>query len=45
MTRPDTPNGRERIVCGLEAFAAHVFDLASGEVTMTMQHGRIEVGA
>ncbi len=30
---------------GLEAFAAHVLDLASGEVTMTMQHGRIEVGA
>lgn len=30
---------------GLDAFAAHVLDTASGEVTMTMQHGRIEVGA
>jgi argininosuccinate synthase len=30
---------------GLEAFAAQVLDTASGEVTMTMQHGRIEVGA
>jgi argininosuccinate synthase len=30
---------------GLEALAAHVLDLASGEVAMTMQHGRIEVGA
>jgi argininosuccinate synthase len=28
---------------GLEAFAAHVFDLASGEVAMTMQQRRIEV--
>jgi argininosuccinate synthase len=28
---------------GLEAFAAQVFDLASGEVTMTMQQRRIEV--
>jgi argininosuccinate synthase len=30
---------------GLDAFAAQVLDTASGEVTMTMQHGRIEVGA
>jgi argininosuccinate synthase len=30
---------------GLDAFAAHVLDTASGEVTMTMEHGRIEVGA
>jgi argininosuccinate synthase len=28
---------------GLEAFSAHVLDLASGEVAMTMQHRRIEV--
>lgn len=30
---------------GLEAFAAHMLDAATGEVMMTMQHGRIEVGA
>ena len=30
---------------GLDAFVDRVLDTASGEVTMTMQHGRIEVGA
>ncbi len=34
-----------RLRGGLDAFAAHVLEAASGEVRMTMQHGRIEVEA
>ena len=34
-----------RLRGGLDAFAAHVLEDASGEVRMTMQQGRIEVEA
>ena len=34
-----------RLRGGLDAFAAHVFADVSGEVRMTMRHGRIEVEA
>jgi argininosuccinate synthase len=34
-----------RLRGGCDALAAHVLEAASGEMTMTMQHGRIEVAA